>query len=187
MTKKASLSVLFLGFLLLLTGCPRTQGPTASDTAMGGPASRSGDVLSGMDAGAFGLDGSEFGLEDRSGSGFFDGREMVRGVLEPVFFGFDQSSINPNERPKLTQAAEYLRSNPNVGLLLEGHCDWHGTAEYNLALGDRRARAARDFLVNLGINGNRIETLSKGDLESTPGLSKSEAQRDRRAELIILR
>jgi peptidoglycan-associated lipoprotein len=187
MTKKASLAVLLLGFLMLFTGCPRTQGPTPSDTAMGGPSARSGDVLSGMDAGAFGLDGSEFGLEDRSGSNLFDGREMVRGVLEPVFFGFDQSSIGQNERPKLNSAAEYMRANPNVGLLVEGHCDWHGTAEYNLALGDRRARAARDFLVNLGIDGSRIETLSKGDLEATPGLSQSEGQRDRRAELIILR
>ncbi len=187
MTKTASLTVLLLGFLLLLTGCPRTQGPTPSDTAMGGPSARSGDVLSGMDAGAFGLDGSEFGLQDRAGSDFFDGREMVRGVLEPVFFGFDQSSIGPNERPKLNAAADYMRANPQVGLLIEGHCDWHGTAEYNLALGDRRARAARDFLVNLGVNGSRIETLSKGDLEATPGLSKAEGQRDRRAELIILR
>lgn len=187
MTKKASLAVLFLGFLLFLTGCPRTQGPTPSDTAMGGPGTRSGDVLTGMDAGAFGLDGSEFGLEGRDGSGFFNGREMVPGILPSVFFEFDQSFIRPQDRTKLSEAAEYMSANPEVGLLIEGHTDWHGTAEYNLALGDRRARSVREFLVNLGVSGARIETLSKGDLEATHGLSREEGIRDRRADLIILR
>ena len=70
---------------------------------------------------------------------------------------------------------------------MEGHCDWYGTEDYNLALGDRRANSARDYLTTLGIGIDRIDTLSKGSLEATAGLSKSESGQDRRVELIILK
>ncbi len=178
---------------LLLAGCPRKQAPTPSDTAMGGSAGSGafgaggGDLISGSDdLGAFGADLE--GLEARDlGAGLYNGREMVEGVLPSVYFGFDQSSIASGERGKLQQAADYLNRNPGEDLLVEGHCDWYGTAEYNLALGDRRAASVRDYLATLGIGGDRIEILSKGDLEATGGLSKTESGEDRRADLIILR
>jgi peptidoglycan-associated lipoprotein len=176
---------------LLLAGCPRKQAPTPSETALGsggrGALGGSGDIIApGDDLGAFGADLE--GLEARDlGAGLYNGREMVEGVLPSVYFGFDQSSIAPAERSKLQQAADYLSGNPGEDLLVEGHCDWYGTAEYNLALGDRRASSVRDYLATLGISGDRIEVLSKGDLEARPGLSKTEAGEDRRADLIILR
>lgn len=113
--------------------------------------------------------------------------KMVEGQLPSVYFGFDSSSIAANERAKLQQAADHLRQNPSNALLIEGHCDWYGTAEYNLALGDRRANSAHDYLITLGISSERVETLSKGSLESTSGLSKPQASQDRRADLIILK
>ena len=79
-----------------------------------------------------------------------------------------------------------MLDNPARGLLLEGRCDWYGTAEYNLALGDRRAASARDYLITLGIEPSRLEILSKGSLDASPGLSKIESAQDRRADLIVL-
>lgn len=112
--------------------------------------------------------------------------DMVGGVLPSVYFGFDSAAIGAAERGKLQQAANHLMDNPSDALLLEGHCDWYGTTEYNLALGDRRSSSARDYLVTLGVDGSRIETLSKGSLDSTSGLSKTESSQDRRADVIIL-
>ena len=136
--------------------------------------------------------GADGDLEPRDanagiGGGMYNGREMVTGVLPSIYFGFDSSSVSASERGKLQQAADYLEANPSHGLLIEGHCDWYGTAEYNLALGDRRAESVSNYLGTLGITPLRIEKLSKGSLEATSGLSKSQSSEDRRADLIILK
>ena len=119
-------------------------------------------------------------------SGTYNGRAMLENVLEDIFFRFDSYSISPSQRSTLAAAADYLTKNPGDGLLIEGHCDWYGTANYNLALGDRRAKSVRNYLVTLGVKEDRIETLSKGSLEATSGLSKKEAKQDRRCDLIVL-
>jgi len=185
------LTVLFLA-LLILPACTKKQAPTQ----IGGPTGNEntdfdGDFIpdSGL-GGDFGL-GAE-GLELRDGSagisnGMYNGREMIEGVLPSVFFGFDSSSVAASERAKLQQAADYLEANPSLGLLIEGHCDWYGTSEYNLALGDRRAESVSNYLGTLGITPLRIDKLSKGSLEASTGLSKSESSKDRRADLIILK
>jgi peptidoglycan-associated lipoprotein len=177
--------LLLISAVLTLSGCQnRGKRPSPDQT------------LSGMGPGSL-----EFGMVDNSsdwvldggsaltprGGGPFDGAEQVRGVLQPIFFEFDRSIIGPSERPKATAAAEFLRNNPRDGLLIEGHCDWRGTTEYNLGLGDRRASAVREFLVSLGIDANRIEVLSKGDLEATQGGTEQQMAFDRRAELVVLR
>lgn len=120
-------------------------------------------------------------------TGFFNGKQMFRDELNSIYFGFDSSAISQSERSKLQVAADYLLENPSESLLIEGHADWYGTADYNLALGERRAASARDYLVTLGVSQGRIETLSKGSLEATPGLSKDQSSSDRRAELIVLK
>lgn len=177
----------------MLTACTKRQGPTPVDTQIGGSKSGAGDygdiIPSGTGlGGAFGL-GAE-GLEPRGegiGNGLYNGREMVEGILPSVYFGFDSSSVSAAERGKVQQAADYLMENPSSGLLIEGHCDWYGTADYNLALGDRRANSVRDYISTLGVSSDRIETLSKGSLEATAGLSKADSSQDRRADLIILK
>jgi peptidoglycan-associated lipoprotein len=108
-------------------------------------------------------------------------------LLEPVLFEFDRSAISAAERPKLQAAQDYLNKNPQHRLLLEGHCDWRGTAEYNLGLGDRRAGSARQFLQTLGVAQNRIETSSKGDLEAVENADEATMARDRRVDLVILK
>ena len=179
--------------MFVFAGCAQQQTPTPADT-MSGEATQTGEDYGEFIPQSPGL-GEDYGpgaegleMRDSGGidDGFYNGRRMREDILSPVYFNFDSSSITGSERPKLQEAADYLRQNPEQGLLIEGHCDWYGTAEYNLALGDRRANSARDYLVTLGIDGDRIETLSKGSLEATKGLSKSAASEDRRADLIVL-
>ena len=110
----------------------------------------------------------------------------VPGIFPSVYFGFDSSSIVATERMKLQEAADYLRENPKDHILIEGYCDWYGTSEYNLALGDRRAASAGDYLNTLGVDSQRIEQLSKGSLEATANLAKSDSGQDRRVDLILL-
>lgn len=80
-----------------------------------------------------------------------------------IYFEFDQSDLSEESRATLNENAEWLKEDPKRTLLIEGHTDEVGTPEYNLGLGDRRARAARDYLVRLGIDGNRIKIITYGE------------------------
>jgi peptidoglycan-associated lipoprotein len=111
-------------------------------------------------------------------------REILQ--AQAVYFDFDKSDIKPSEREKLKVAKEYLDKNPTHKLLLEGHCDWRGTAEYNLGLGDRRASAARRYLQSLGVPPARLETLSKGSLDASRNADDATMARDRRVELVVV-
>ena len=81
--------------------------------------------------------------------------------LSPVFFELDSAQLNDAARPVLQKNSEWLKRWP-ARIMIEGHCDSRGTAEYNLALGERRAVAVRDYLVSLGVEANRIQVVSKG-------------------------
>lgn len=83
--------------------------------------------------------------------------------LNPVFFQFDKYDLSQESRDTLTRNAQALRDTPGFNVVVEGHCDERGTNEYNLALGDRRARAARDFLVSSGIPASRFTIVSYGE------------------------
>ena len=83
-------------------------------------------------------------------------------VGDRVFFGYDRFDLSTEARAVLERQAAWLRRYPNVRVLVAGNCDDRGTREYHLALGARRAAAARDFLVSLGIDGGRIESVSYG-------------------------
>ena len=83
-------------------------------------------------------------------------------VGDRVFFGYDRFDLTPEARSVLERQAAWLRQYPNVRMLVAGNCDERGTREYNLALGARRAAAARDYLVSLGVAAGRVETVSYG-------------------------
>ena len=83
-------------------------------------------------------------------------------VGDRVFFGYDRFDLSAEARSVLERQAAWLRQYPNVRILVAGNCDERGTREYNLALGARRAAAARDYLVSLGIAANRVESVSYG-------------------------
>lgn len=103
--------------------------------------------------------------------------------LRPIYFDFDRAAIRPDARTTLDAMADWLRANAREDVLVEGHCDERGTNEYNLALGERRARAARDYLVSHGVSAERITTISYG--EERPVCTTSDEacwQLNRRAE-----
>jgi peptidoglycan-associated lipoprotein len=91
--------------------------------------------------------------------------------LEPVFFDYDMSEVRDDARPVLQEAARMLRERSSATIQVEGHCDERGTNEYNLSLGEERATAVRDYLIGLGIAGDRIQTVSRG--EESPFCSES--------------
>ena len=82
--------------------------------------------------------------------------------LKDIYFDFDRSDLRPEARETLKANADWLMKNPSTTVQIEGHCDERGTSEYNLALGSRRAQAAKDYLVTLGVPEKRISTISYG-------------------------
>jgi len=107
-------------------------------------------------------------------------------VVEPIYFALDRSAVGQAERPKLQAAVKWLQDNPGKSLVLSGHCDWRGTAEYNLGLGDRRANSVKRYLESLGVDAHRLETLSKGSTDAKQGGNESDWQKDRRVDFIEL-
>lgn len=168
-------------------GCHNRQTPSASDTVLRSSYSDSADYANGESINASDSLAAQ-GLESRDTDfGSIGAENLERGILPSVYFDFDRATLKSSEREKLAQAAEYLKTNSTRKLLVEGHCDWRGTSEYNLGLGDRRARAAKEYLATLGIESSRIGTVSKGDLESIKNGTEEQMSQDRRADLLLLR
>jgi len=96
----------------------------------------------------------------------YTGKETVKflaaGVPDRVFFATNKSSLTTASRATLRKQATYLRKNKNLNVTIEGHADERGTREYNLALGERRANAAKDYLMTYGISANRLSVISYG-------------------------
>jgi peptidoglycan-associated lipoprotein len=166
---------------VLLTGCAKKpKRPDPSSTLLG--PSTGGNIMP-MDISTTADAGSLLTQRD----GVIDDGHTIRGLLQPVYFDFDRFDIKQAERTKLEAAAQYLRDNPQHRLLLEGHCDWRGTAEYNLGLGDRRANAAKQYLNTINVGADKIELLSKGSLDAVKNADDGQAAKDRRVELVIIK
>lgn len=108
--------------------------------------------------------------------------------VRDIYFDYDKFDIRPDAVPVLQSNADWLRAHPNATIVIEGHCDERGSAEYNLGLGDRRANTAREYLVSLGISGDRVRTISYGK-ERPQCLEPTEDcwQRNRRAHFVLAR
>jgi len=108
--------------------------------------------------------------------------------LEAVYFDFDQWGIREDQKKTMIRNSEWLKANPDVKIRLEGHCDERGTAEYNLALGQKRAEAAKTFLEGLGILGQRMSTLSYGEERPLdPGHNEEAWAKNRRVDFVPIR
>ena len=96
----------------------------------------------------------------------YTGKETVKylanGVADRVFFATNKSTLTTASRDTLRKQADYLRKNKKLKVVIEGHADERGTREYNLALGEKRANAAKDYLMTYGISGKRISVISYG-------------------------
>ncbi|HEX9305130.1 MAG TPA: peptidoglycan-associated lipoprotein Pal [Thermoanaerobaculia bacterium] len=109
-----------------------------------------------------------------------------KGYLQDAYFDYDQSDLRDDARTALSANAAWLKKYPSIQILIEGHCDERGTSAYNLALGDRRANAARDYLASLGISPARVRTVSYG--KERPFCTESSEtcwQQNRRSHFVI--
>lgn len=108
--------------------------------------------------------------------------------LEDIYFDFDQSNLRADTVEALNRYATVLRANPELQVLVEGHCDERGTEEYNLALGERRASRVREYLVSVGVNGSRLRTISYGEMRpKASGSSEAAWAQNRRAHFVLSR
>ena len=138
--------------------------------------------------------GTMLAKEDPSGSA---GRQMdeisraeqaasAAAGLRDVFFGYDSWVISEEGRQSLSHDAEWMKSNPNALIKVEGHCDERGTVAYNFVLGEKRAKAARNYLVELGVAANRLSVVSYGkERPSCNEHGESCYQQNRRGRILI--
>jgi len=107
--------------------------------------------------------------------------------LEPIFFDFDKSNITPDAKAILDKNAEWTSKNPTAKIRIEGNCDERGTNEYNMALGERRATSAKQYLVTLGIAANRLTTVSYGEEKPLdPGHDEAAWAKNRRDDFKVI-
>jgi len=113
-------------------------------------------------------------------------RKRMAFLNEMVHFDFDKYNIRPDAAGVLKGKAAWLKENPDASVIIEGHCDDRGTAQYNLALGERRATASKNFLVRLGVSASRMETISYGEERPLdPGNNEAAWAKNRRAQFVI--
>lgn len=137
----------------------------------------------GQDGAANGADGSNNGLSLELNGDSDNGKA---GGLKTVYFGFDSSNLEGDTKEAVKANAEYLKANANVDVQVEGHCDERGGRQYNLALGERRAKAVRDYLVAMGVESKRISTISYGnERPKAEGNDESAWSQNRRANFVV--
>jgi peptidoglycan-associated lipoprotein len=113
-------------------------------------------------------------------------KEITQKDFQPIYFDFDKYALRPGDREILNQNAQVLKENRTVKIRIEGNCDERGTVEYNLALGEKRARAAMEYLVNLGIGADKISIITYGKERANRCTSESCWSKDRRDDFIIV-
>lgn len=178
------LCIVLLSSMVAFAGCTKKpKRPAPTDTVLG-----QGGTQSGLGSNTENIgDASAPGLTQRGEGDVIENENTIRNLLKPVYFEFNQSGIKPEERAKLQAAKDYLDKNPQYRVLFEGHCDWRGTGEYNLGLGDRRANAAKKYISTIGVSAAKLETVSKGDTEAKENGSDDEMAKDRRVDIVVLK
>lgn len=177
-----------VGLVTLAQGCAPSAASKPTDATSTPPAGdRSGTASSGVGRGGA---TKESDADNSSLKRLQEGKPPITAASSPlkdIFFEFDRYDLSADARSILRASANWLKGNPSVRVEIEGHCDERGTNEYNLALGAKRAQAAREYLVTLGITGARLSTTSYGEeiplcKESNEGCWKQ----NRRARFVIV-
>ena len=139
-------------FIVLFVAACATKPKDSSDSSGSGSSSSGSDVS------------SEGTITETSGSGIVSGsqEDLIVNVGDRVFFGYDSSDLDSDALELLQDQVAWLKQNSDVSVTIEGHCDERGTREYNLALGEKRAQAVKNYLIGLGINPDRVSTISYG-------------------------
>ncbi len=162
-----------------------TTTTTASTSASS--AENSGGTSASDSSGSSGSSGSSASADGSSSvTSTRTPAEKLTAIGNSVYFGFDSAALDPRARQTLSRQAAFLKMNPSIKVTIEGHCDERGTREYNLALGERRASAARDFLLAQGIDAARIRTVSYGkERPAVEGSNETAWSKNRRSATII--
>lgn len=169
-----------LGAMSLMTGCAKKEVKADLPSTGGGTSATTGTT--GGDSGS-GL--SEAQLREQQLKEEL-ARKRLMFLNEMVHFDFDKSDIRVDAAEVLKRKAAWLKDNGAVSILIEGHCDERGTDAYNLALGERRATASKKFLVALGLDPDRIDTISYGEERPLDPADNEEAwAKNRRAQFVI--
>ncbi len=137
-----------LMFLFVLTGCARNKG--AMKPAATGPSAEQQTATT-----ATGVQETDVLTEEIQP---IQPKEMA-----DIYFAYDRFDLSPEARSTLADNAAWMENHPGTMVVIEGHCDERGSNEYNIALGDRRAKSAYNYLINLGVSSNRISTISYGE------------------------
>ncbi len=142
---------LITSILVLFVAACATKPKDEADSS-GSGSSSSGDSV------------SEGTITETTGSGIVAGsqEDLIVNVGDRVFFGYDSSDLDSDALELLQDQVAWLKENSGVSITVEGHCDERGTREYNLALGEKRAQAVKNYLIGLGINPDRVSTISYG-------------------------
>ena len=142
---------LISAFLVLFVAACATKPKDSADTSGSGSTSSDSSVS----------DGS---ISETAGSGIVAGsqEDLIVNVGDRVFFGYDSSDLDSDALELLQDQVAWLKQNSDVSVTIEGHCDERGTREYNLALGEKRAQAVKNYLIGLGVNPDRVSTISYG-------------------------
>ena len=205
--KTLSILILFFCFSLILTGCPkktvikdepsikRTEGlavererATKLEAERAAKEAREKELAKLREAEARKAREKEFekSLVAKKEPGI-EGQIFESKLLKDIHFDFDEYDIRPGDAEILKENAALLKKFSNVKIQIEGHCDERGTIEYNLALGERRANNAKQYLISLGISPDRISTISYGkERPLDPGHNEETWAKNRRVHLIIL-
>ena len=154
-------SVMLLCSALIVAGCATEAANKPENTARVTGSSASAAPRSG--AGKSDVSSRSAGSGSSSLDALREGKSASSGPLKDIYFDFDKYDLGSDARSTLKANADWLRVNAAVNVEIEGHCDERGTTEYNLALGAKRARAAMDYLVSLGVAPARIKTVSYGE------------------------
>ncbi len=139
-------------FMVLFVAACATTPKDSADSSGSGSSSSESDVS------------SEWTITETAGSGIISGsqEDLIVNVGDRVFFGYDSSDLDSDALELLQDQVAWLKQNSDVSVTIEGHCDERGTREYNLALGEKRAQAVKNYLIGLGINPDRVSTISYG-------------------------
>ena len=163
--KKFLLIASLIASLFVMSACDSMDGPSPLDTAASS--------------------GSQLGGEDLSDS-LGGANAMSDGLQER---GFNQYAISSAERGNVKKAAAFFKANPNMKVYLVGHTDWYGTEEYNMLLSDKRCKSVQDYMLGLGMNSSKIETVARGEQGAVVDVAKDspEAKHDRRVDIVKMR
>lgn len=167
----------FFALVVLVAGCsstPKDTGYVSTDGNLGLPTTTT--TTSVVEQHSFEPVGPAPGTQ----------QDLIVNVGDRVFFGYDQHDLNAESRSTIERQAQWLNTYPNINVVIEGHCDERGTREYNLALGERRAMAVRNYLIALGVSPSRLQTISYGkERPAVGGSDQASWAQNRRGVLVV--